>query len=284
MAIKQQIHVTLIPRNDNKIFIQTKKINYQADLQNLPDNDFLRFVIATIKAHKSALQTGFELKIDAEFAANLGLGSSAAVSVACVNVLQQFVNNNPTDYKSVSPDAIFKIAYDVVRQVQGTASCADVAASVFGGTLFYKVNPLIIEPLTHTPPITVVYSGAKETTVKVVKKVQTLQQQYPTIIDKLFATIDQCSLLGKQAILQQDWQMLGDICNLQQGVMLTLGVSNQKLSNLLSILKQHPNITGAKISGSGLGDCVIGIGEVDMKSLKNELEIFSDVKVLEVLM
>ena len=40
-----------------------------------------------------------------------------------------------------------------------------------------------------------------------------------------------------------------------------------ELSKMIADLRAEPNILGAKISGSGLGDCVIGLGEIAEQTL-----------------
>jgi mevalonate kinase len=61
------------------------------------------------------------------------------------------------------------------------------------------------------------------------------------------------------AIQEQDWLELGFLFNEQQKCMKSLGVSDDHLDSLIAELRAQPNILGAKISGSGLGDCVIGV-------------------------
>ena len=39
-----------------------------------------------------------------------------------------------------------------------------------------------------------------------------------------------------------------------------LGVCDDTLSDIVTTLRSMPDILGTKISGSGLGDCVLGIG------------------------
>jgi mevalonate kinase len=41
-----------------------------------------------------------------------------------------------------------------------------------------------------------------------------------------------------------------------------LGVNDPVLSDLIVRLRQAPGITASKISGSGLGDCVLGFGRL----------------------
>ena len=68
--------------------------------------------------------------------------------------------------------------------------------------------------------------------------------------------------------------VLGEIMNIHQGLQDALGVNNAILSELIFSLRSHPHIYGAKISGAGLGDCVIGLGKVKKNSFsKNKIDI-----------
>ena len=50
--------------------------------------------------------------------------------------------------------------------------------------------------------------------------------------------------------------------NIHQGLQSALGVSNSRIEEIVYALREAPGIDGAKISGSGLGDCVVGVGQV----------------------
>ena len=39
-----------------------------------------------------------------------------------------------------------------------------------------------------------------------------------------------------------------------------LGLNTPEIDEIIRLMKSDPNINGVKISGSGLGDCVIGLG------------------------
>ena len=47
--------------------------------------------------------------------------------------------------------------------------------------------------------------------------------------------------------------------NIQQSLMNALGVGTPQLNHIINSLHKDPYIYGAKISGAGLGDCVIGL-------------------------
>lgn len=70
---------------------------------------------------------------DADSGRKYGLGSSAAVVVAVVTSILTLYR----DCLSVSKTLIFKLAAIAHYQTQGSGSCADVAASTYGGWLHY---------------------------------------------------------------------------------------------------------------------------------------------------
>jgi len=63
------------------------------------------------------------------------------------------------------------------------------------------------------------------------------------------------------AAATEDWETVGELMDIHQGLMDAMGVNNAELSELVYALREDPNILGSKISGSGLGDCVVGLGK-----------------------
>ena len=62
------------------------------------------------------------------------------------------------------------------------------------------------------------------------------------------------------ALEQQDLNELGHLMNVYQGLMDALGVCDATLADMIYTLRQDQQVLGAKISGSGLGDCVLTLG------------------------
>jgi mevalonate kinase len=95
----------------------------------------------------------------------------------------------------------------------------------------------------------------------------TLQHLHPEIFQHIYNTMDAISLESESAIRLQAWPRVGTLLNLNQGLLNAIGVSNPDLEELVSLLRQDSAILGAKISGSGLGDCVIALGEASNQTL-----------------
>ena len=256
-AVNRRIRITLTPRPDRAVTIRSALGRYSASLDLLMAAEPFRFVTGVLSRHKEHLKTGMDIQIDSEFSHKVGLGSSAAVTVVMTAALFASLGGSPR------PRQVFDESLAVVRQIQGLGSGADVAASVFGGIVHYRADPVEIRRLQSSYPLTVIYSGSKKPTVEVVKLVEAARASRPEVFDKAFEMMGQNAKAAATAIEDGNWRGLGELMNISQGLMDTIGVSNAKLSEIVYALRADPGIFGSKISGSGLGDCVIGLGRAE---------------------
>jgi len=128
----------------------------------------------------------------------------------------------------------------------------------------YRAIPLEIAPLPgRTFPISAAYCGYKTPTAEVIARVEQARKRQPELFDQLFKMIDACSIAGHQAVVRSDWVALGEIMNIHNGLHEALGVGDRECAARVQAFRSTPGILGAKISGSGLGDCVIGLGTVN---------------------
>ena len=270
-AINKRIIVTLQPNKTAKIIINSKDLGVKKyNLDKLAPQKPFEFVLAAILHYKKYFTStsGFNLNIEADCTSTVGLGTSAAVTVATVAVLHEFFTQSP-----IALAMLFKIAKKTMLQVQTVGSGADLAASVYGGVVAYKAKPSYIKKLPHIlPGLTVVYSGYKTKTVTVIKLTERYLQSQPSYSNFIFPTMDKLAKQAVQAIYLQDWKLLGGLFDLQQGLLKLLNVSDNCLEQIISQLRLTENILGAKISGSGLGDCVIGLGKQDGIGLDLEID------------
>lgn len=58
----------------------------------------------------------------------------------------------------------------------------------------------------------------------------------------------------------QDWQTFAQALNHYQHHLDALGVSDATLHQLLAQARTHADCQAVKISGSGLGDCIVALG------------------------
>jgi mevalonate kinase len=254
-AINKFIKVKLIPRHDQQVIIKSALGFYNTRLNNLTVKPPFTFILAVLQRYQAYLLNGLELQVDSDCSANLGLGSSAAIVAATLAALRTWLKQ-PTDLS-----ILFAEGLAAIHAVQGVGSGADLAASLYGGVVYFEANK---QPkrINIKLPIVLIYSGYKTPTVEVIKRIQAERIQQPSLFAAIEAAIGQCSRAGYRALKHEDWQTLGKILTIQQGLMQALNVSDTVLNCIVNELLACTEIYGAKISGSGLGDCVLGLGEI----------------------
>ena len=234
-----------------------------------PESNNTRFVTEAITIGTAAWginHHGLHLATKSELG-NYGLGSSAGATVATLKALAVLFQ------KEVSNRELFELGRRVVVAVQGNGSGFDVAASVWGGTLYFADGGKTIQPIElEELPLLVAYSGVKADTVNLVAAVAQKRKQYPERVERVFESIGKLVLQAKEALMKQDWERFGKYMDFNQEYLRDLGVSTQKLESFISAAK-HAGALGAKLSGAGGGDCVIALATKDKKQeTRNALE------------
>lgn len=113
----------------------------------------------------------------------------------------------------------------------------------------------------HAPkpiPIVIGLSGVESLTLKMVSKVRHSWENNKPMYDQIFNQIDDIALRGVRAIQSYDLPLLGDLMNLNQGLLNALQVSTWELEELIEIARQNGAI-GAKITGGGGGGAMIAL-------------------------
>lgn len=255
-ALDAFITVTVTLRNDNTIFLSSKDFGtYETRMTELFIEKPWHFVLYCVSRMQGQLKKGLNITIESTMSHEQGLGSSAAVTVATLGALWKALGIE------CHKESLFIAARDIIRTVQGLGSGTDVAASVYGGVLYYHAAPLRIVALGETLPFYLVYSGNKVPTVEVVRQVNAKEAAASDGLIHLWNAMGDCTERARNAIEEKNWPELGILCNEYQKYMMALGVSNASLDKLWEDLRAQPGVWGAKISGSGLGDSVLVVRE-----------------------
>lgn len=182
-----------------------------------------------------------------------GLGSSSAVTVALAKALSGLF------FLDLSKKELFDLCYQVVLNVQGVGSGFDIAAAIWGGTLYFVTGGKEIEPLqVETLPLIVAYSGSKGNTATLVKGVGALYKEKPEKVGQLFFQSKELVEKGKQFLVAQNFAEFGKLMSHNHTLLQQLGVSTPKLDEMATAAV-HAGAYGAKLSGAGGGDCMIAL-------------------------
>ncbi len=258
-GINRRISVQLSRTTGRTVEIESGLGKYQCPLDDLVDHHSLKFVLQAIRQHRALAPSGFKLAINSGFSADIGFGSSAAVTVATHAALMKWIaGENP------SPHDLFSRALKTVHAVQGRGSGADLAASVFGGVVGYTTKPEFY-PVEIAVPLTAVYCGYKTPTPEVIQKVEQMRAADPANYERIYSGIDASVEDAVSCLHAGNLPAFGKILNQNQRFMDEMGVNTPELQEIVTALQNDPNVFGAKISGSGMGDCAVGVGHAELE-------------------
>lgn len=225
---------------------------------------------------QSKIKTGIQVETSSDFSSEFGFGSSSAVTVAFAKALTEF-HEVP-----VSNEELFRLCYQAVLDVQGVGSGFDLAAAIWGGTIYYVKPARIVELLSANElPVVVGYTGIKANTVPLVRMVEEKKNTDPTKINQIFEQVTTIVELAKTAILAADWQKVGILMSENQLLLQELGVSSTELNTLIDSAKAA-GAFGAKLSGAGGGDCMIAVTDIEHRDAVEEHIEHAHGKVLNV--
>jgi mevalonate kinase len=249
-AVSQRLMVSIKKTEDEKIVI---------DAPQVKNTQFVQSALLRAGEALGIRHTGLSIHTSSQFSSTIGFGSSSAVAVATVFALAQLFHV-PFEKKQ-----IFDLAYQSVLDVQKTGSGFDVAAAVYGKTIYYEQFGGIIEPLSLDGAVCIIgFSGEKADTVSVVEDVRKKKEKEPEKVERIFTAITKIVLDAKKEIQEKDWERLGVLMNFNQEYLRDLGVSTEKLEAMIFAAKKA-GAYGAKLSGAGGGDCMIALVPEDRR-------------------
>lgn len=270
-ALDQWIEIEWQPRNDQSVVTISELAQHSTPLSKLECHPKLQFIGQVFKYFQKQLITqnhGWELRVNSEFSSTIGLGSSAAVLAATLVAL-----NHITDAQ-LSKLELWEIGKEIIVDIQGRGSATDLAASLFGGVVYFqppsKKKSLKIEALSVNMDILLVYSGYKTPTSEVLTRVAEEWADRPETLQTLYKKMGTRTEAARKALIENNLPVFYQSFSQYQTLMEELGVSDITLDFLVSQLRSCPLVWASKISGSGLGDCVLAIGEVYSKHRPNQ--------------
>ncbi|MEK7597370.1 MAG: mevalonate kinase [Patescibacteria group bacterium] len=257
------IVTTVSPR----IYVEVEKTSGLLKIDS-PQFKDTRFVQETVKlfCEKYNVNNNLLIKTHSDFSSQYGFGSSSAVTVATILALSKLFQTE------ISKKEVFDLGYKVVINVQGVGSGFDIAAAVFGGTIYFVTGGKVIEPLfVKNLSLVIGYSGVKADTSSIVKnlefRIHNSESEYKKIFEKIGKIVEE----AKISLVKNDWKTTGELMNKNHRLLQELGVSTEKLDKMC-----HAAINvgafGAKLSGAGGGDCMIALASSN-KIKKVELAI-----------
>lgn len=265
-AVDQRVRVSVEPNGEGEIHVCSPNVGldeYHKKIERLGKDDLpksMAFVEMLVKRfyEKNGISEGIRISTESDFSTQFGFGSSAAVVSALVLALSEYFQ------VKMSKQELFEMAYQAVLDVQGVGSGFDVAASVYGGTLYYVTpgNVNVIESIYEGElPLVVGYTGIKADTPTIIRQVAELMRNEKWV-ESVFGDIAELVNQAKNNFTKTNFDHLGKLMNRNQELLSTLNVSSRELDRLIAAAIDN-GAFGAKLSGAGGGDCMIAFATED---------------------
>ena len=178
---------------------------------------------------------GMRIEVFPDVPRGMGLGGSAALAVAIVRALDKHFKLGLDD------DEVNRLAYQSEEVAHGQPSGIDNTMATFGKPLVYrKGTPPLVELLNIPQPMSLVVGMTRTQglTAKTVGHVRDAHERLPRVYDKIFDDIDALSLQAVSAIQENRLADLGELMNINQGLLNALRVSTPELEKLIEIARE----------------------------------------------
>jgi len=195
--------------------------------------------------------SGVCIDIRSDIPVGSGLGSSAAVTIATIKALDTFYGTN------LSLDEIAQMGHRVETEVQGRASPTDTFVSTFGGMVQIPDKKKLG---FYDMLIVIGNTGKFSSTRKIVSSVAALKERHPSVVGQIMDTVSAISEMGVEFIREGDFHTVGELMNINQGLLDSIGVGSKELSELV-YASRKAGALGSKITGAGGGGCMIALCE-----------------------
>ncbi len=266
LAIDRRARVLAQKRNDKKIFIDADNLGFSGYFEDdvyypmhgkaWRGRNLAAINVATKKTMEyMGVEGGVNMKVRSMIPIAVGLGSSAAICVATVGAVQQLFDAN------LSKDEISKMAFEGETIIHGKPSGVDNNVSTFGGVMsFDRSTGFKHYKMESTMPFIIGDTQRKRSTRMMVENVAALKERNPEIMEDILASMADLSTRGLDALLAKDLPKIGDLMNINHGLLSAIGVSTMKLESLIHTARKNGAL-GAKLTGAGGGGCMIAVAE-----------------------
>ena len=227
----------------------------------LLEHSLPREFVDRLLAELGVSQTNWRIDIDSRLPFGKGLGSSAAIAVAIARAFDARLELGLDD------ERINAIAFESEKLAHGTPSGVDNTLATYAQPMLFRNDGgLHIELLRPAvvPPVVVAWGEEAGSTKEMVAGVRARHSAAPAHFDAIFDQMDRISMEGGRLLRDGDWQGLGALMNLCQGLLNGIGVSTPELERMIALARQS-GAAGAKLTGAGGGGSIVALcpGTVD---------------------
>ena len=211
---------------------------------------------------EAARQVGFPkvcVRLEADLPMGAGLGSSAAVSVACAKALAKAAH--PEEEGEAHLKRVEALAFGMEKVFHGTPSGVDHRTSLLDTLVWFCKGEA--QALVCPVPLRVLIAmaGRRSPTQSTVARLRERQRRWPKHHARLFEEVARCVEDAREAIEAGDLALLGELMNVNQGLLSAMQLDSESLMRVARKLREAGAL-GAKLTGAGGdGGAVVGLFE-----------------------
>lgn len=259
--LKARAIVRANPRGKRgEIRIEAPDIDLESSLENLREEDPLRAAIqGVLEALDIAHPPALTLRVTSTIPVAAGLGSSAAISVAIIRALSNFLGEPLKD------EQVSDLAYQVEKIQHGTPSGIDNTVTTYEKPVFFRRGleagqSAQIQTFRVAKPFTIVIgdTGVPSATAVTVGAVRRAREGDPMRFAIVFDAVERIVKAARDAIESGHIEALGPLMDENHQLLREMGVSSQELDRLVRAARSAGAL-GAKLSGGGGGGNMIAM-------------------------
>ena len=247
----------LAPRG--RVWIQAPDINLDCAVSELPEDNALRQLIQLLQAHFQIDHLpACILRVSSSIPVAAGLGSGAAISVACLRALSASLGA-PLPVEHVSA-----LAYEIEKIYHGTPSGIDNTVVAYARPVYF-VHGQPIEFLSIRQPFTLVIgdTGRRSPTSGPVGALRKAWLENSQPYEALFDRAGEIARSARSDLQAGTLSHLGRLMDENHTLLAQMGVSSPELDHLVAAARVA-GASGAKLSGGGWGGNMIALVEPEL--------------------
>ncbi len=261
-AISLRVRVRVERASGDRISVYSERAGVRGDYIGLPDLrassaklEPLLGLLGYLREKHGLNPYPARISVESDLPIGAGLGSSAAFAVAFALAYSKLGGLDLTR------EELVEAGYASERIAHGRPSGIDNTIAVYGGGLLYKRGEKPRRIRIRLPKgfvLVVADSGIPRSTRTVVERVLDRADRLGSISSLIYRAADELADLALEALERGDAGLLGELMDVNQGLLYAMGASSAGLESLLYAAR-HAGAIGAKLTGAGWGGSVIAL-------------------------
>lgn len=194
-----------------------------------------------------------EVTVDSDIPIARGMGSGAAVSAALMRAVAEHLG------AALEPQRLSELVFTTEKLLHGTPSGIDNTTVVYEQPVWF-VSGQSPMPLRLASRLTLLIgdTGVPARTRESVAMVRRRHQETPEALEGCFDAIGEVVYQAREALTRGALENLGPLMDHNHALLSAIGVSSPELDRLVQAARDAGAL-GAKLSGGGMGGCMIAL-------------------------